>query len=186
MAARPAMPAAPPPSLRDRKRLVTDVSKKRYLKVMTQLHEGANPNADWKGLLPLRTAVLVGDVDMVALLSTMGADKMLEPQATVKKEDGTEETVSLGKCARELAGEMADDLANPLHVAGKNMARVMDNAEAAKDRVLALQGRLEEQIGADLRSASRNSIIFSVLAVVCGYFLLRQWSQDAGADSREL
>ena len=56
----------------------------------------------------------------------------------------------------------------------------------AKDRVLTLQGRLEEQIAADIKSASRNTAIFFVLAVVCGYVLLRHWSQDADADSREL
>ena len=166
-----------------RKRLVVEVSKRDYLKVMKRIHEGASPNGDWKGLLPLRTAVLVGDIDMVALLRSLGADPYQEPKAKVK-EGEAETEVTLGKCARSLAKEMASDMANPLHHEGQAMLQVMDETEEAKRRVIALQGRLEEQVAADLRVASRSTALFFVALVVCYAFMRQTWTSIE--DAREL
>ena len=50
--------------------------------------------------------------------------------------------VILGKSARVLAEEMAEDVANPLHLEGQSMVKCMDDLEAARQRVISLQGRL--------------------------------------------
>ena len=168
---------------RGRKRLVVDVSKRQYVKVMKQLNQGASPNADWKGLLPLRTAVLVGDVDMVALLCTQGADGYKEPTA-MKTDDGQETEVTLGKCARTLAKEIARDAANPLQQEGQTMLQIMDDLEEAKRRVIALQSRLEEEVAGDLRTASRSTVVFVFCALAAAYVLFRHSTVDA--EDREL
>ena len=166
-----------------RKQLVVEVSKREYLKVMKRVHEGASPNGDWKGLLPLRTAVLVGDIDMVALLCSLGADPYQEPKTKVN--EGENETeVTLGKCARAVAKEMAADMANPLHHEGQGMLQVMDDVEEAKRRVIALQGRLEEQVAADLRTASRTTAFFFVCLILSFLFLRQTWTPTE--DAREL
>jgi hypothetical protein len=148
--------------------------------------QGADPNADWKGMLPLRTAVLISDPEMVALLRTQGADPKQQPKMRVKNSDGDEtDEVVLGKSARELAVDMANDEANPLHRDGQTMLRIVDDMEEARRRVVALQSRLEEEIAAEMRGASRNIAIFFVGAVVFGYLFLQQHG-DAGEDPREL
>ena len=166
------------------KKVMTAVSKRQYIKVMQHVHEGASPNDSWKGMLPIRTAVLVGDIDMVALLMSMGADPMQEPRGTVTGEDGTETEIVLGKCARVLASEMASDMSNPLHQEGVTMLQVLDEPEEAKRRVIALQGRLEAQVAADLKSTSRSTVFF-LIALIVSFLMLRQtWTDDA--DTKEL
>jgi hypothetical protein len=166
------------------KKVIVAVSKKQYLKVMQQIHEGGDANGSWKGMLPIRTAVLVGDIDMVALLMSLGANPMQEPKGTVTGDDGNETEIILGKCARVLASEMASDMSNPLHQEGVTMLQVLDEPEEAKRRVIALQGRLEAQVAADLKSTSRSTVFFLV-ALVVSYLMLRQtWVDDA--DTKEL
>jgi ankyrin repeat protein len=166
------------------KKVIVAVSKKEYLKVMQQIHEGGSPNDSWKGMLPIRTAVLVGDIDMVALLMSLGANPLQEPKGTVTADDGTETEIVLGKCARVLASEMASDMSNPLNQEGVTMLQVLDEPEEAKRRVIALQGRLEAQIAADLKSTSRSTIFFFI-ALVVSYLMLRQtWTDDS--DTKEL
>ena len=64
------------------------------------------------------------------------------------------------------------------------MLQVLDEPEEAKRRVIALQGRLEAQIAADLKSTSRSTIFFFI-ALVVSYLMLRQtWTDDA--DTKEL
>ena len=172
---------------RTRKKLVVSVSKRQYIKVMQLVHEGISPNENWKGMLPIRTAVLMGDVDMVALLTTLGADALQEPKGTVKSEDDeTEKEIVLGKCARVLATEMAADMSNPMHNEGTAMLQVMDEPEEAKRRVIALQGRLEAEVAADLKSTSRTTLLLLVAAVVSFMMLRQAWTEQADADVREL
>lgn len=145
----------------ENKQMVKDVAARKYLSVLQQLSKGVSANDDWKGQLPLRTAVLVGDLDMVALLMTWRADPTQEPSAVIKAtQEGEVDTVhALGKNARMLAAEMASDIANPLHREARGMLQIMADPQEARRRVVALQGRLEEEIAADMRSATTTAAV---------------------------
>jgi hypothetical protein len=177
-------------TIKERKRFIENVAHRRYVKVLQQLSKGADPNADWKGLLPLRTAVLVGDVDMVALLCDAGANPRLEPSTTTKKEvDGAEveERVVLGKNPRMVAAEMAAEIANPLNSAARAMLKIMADPEEARKRVITLHSTLEADLSKQVREAMRNLILGTVGCVAVGLFywyVLRP--MDANPDPREL
>ena len=61
-----------PATEKQAKKFMTAISQRDYLVVIKMINEGISANTDWKGLLPLRTAVLIGDVDMVAILHRKG------------------------------------------------------------------------------------------------------------------
>ena len=170
------------PSERQRKRFIQSVTGKDYLAVMKAVSEGMPPNANWKNLLPLRLAVLCGDVDMVALLSTVGADPALEPVGMT--EDDPPQPITLGKSAIELAKEMGKDMANPLQRDAQSMVALMSDAEAAKARVRLLQGKVQEQVKGELKQAQQLMALF-VGVVVLTFGAL--WYLQVGAfDTREL
>jgi len=175
-----------------KKRLLEAVSRKDYLHVVKALDQGVSPNADWKGMLPVRIAVLIGDIEMVALFCAAGADAGREPTREDKnEEDGTLQTLVVGKSAHALATEMANDISNPLHLDAKTMLQVMAEPDEAKRRVMALQARLEEQVALEVRWASRN-IALIVTGMVCvgvlhWYFgILDSLLNAQGSDPREL
>ena len=179
-------------SLRQRKHLTLAVSRREYLKVMRALQDGVDPNCEWRSMLPLRLAVMTGDLDMVALLTSAGADPLLEPVATftrTNEETGEkiEETRTVGKCARQIADDIAGDISNPLHREGKLMLQVMDDKDARQRRMIALQSRLESELASEMRSASRNVVFLGLLAVGAFYctFYMFEYS-DAANDPREL
>ena len=162
---------------------------------MRLLEEGVDPNCEWRSMLPLRMAVMTADVDMVALLTCAGADPMLEPVATLYKKneetgERTEEKKTVGKCARLLAQEIADEISNPLHREGKLMVQVLDDKEQRHRRMLALQTRLEAEVSERMRDASRSFLVSGLIAAASLYFLyyygLPRVRADAGHDPREL
>jgi len=184
-----------------RKQLLLEmVSQQRYLDVVRELAQGADPNGSWRNLLPLRTAVLIGDADMVALLFDAGADPDLEPFAMVDangaegaegaegaQPDAPKERVVLGKCPRALACEMAADVANPFHREAAGMLRMMANEGEARKRVLALHGRLEAELSDQVRDARRNLVLSVTACVGLGlvyWYVLRP--MDDNPDAREL
>ena len=182
---------APPPSERAKKKLMEAVSRIDYIEVIRALNSGISPNADWQGLLPLRTAVLVGDVDMVALLRRAGADPYQEPKGKVKPEDGDEgereeRVITLGKSARALCEEMSADMANPLQREAVAMLQVIDDPEASRQRMLSLQGKLEESISGQMSSAIQNIIIFGVILVAAFFAMRYLHVTDDEGDAREL
>lgn len=175
------------PKEKQRKKFIESVSRKDYISVMRAVNDGMPPNADWKGLLPLRTAVLVGDADMVALLRTLGADPHLEPKAMVEaKDDQPAHEITLGKSPRALASEMAKDMANPLHVDARNMLKLMDDVNEARDRVRGLHAKLEQQMNTDVRTSGYLIVLFMVL-FGASFALLRYLGvNEDGGDGREL
>ena len=140
---------------------------------------------------PLFLAAIYGREEMCELLCAAGADPEREPTREEKNEDGTSQTLVLGKSAHALATEMANDISNPLHLDAKTMLQVMAEPDEAKRRVMALQARLEEQVALEVRSASRNIAVI-VTGMVCvgvlhWYFgILDPWINAQGNDPREL
>ena len=184
-AAAPPPPPEPPPESK-RKKLIHACSRKEYVKVMTLINEGLSPNVDWRGLLPIRTAVLVGDIDMVALLRRAGANPWVEPRKTHINDKGEEEVIRLGSCAQMCAEEMAKDLANPLQNDAGQILRVLNDPDEALRRVKALQSRLEAEFAEERRTATRQMgmmlVVFAVGAAVMHYF----GGDYDGGDTREL
>ena len=179
--------AAAPPSERQRRRFLQSVSRRDYVAVMKAVHDGMSPNVDWKGLLPLRTAVLMGDVDMVALLRTVGADPRQEPKSKVDAtHDAPERVITLGKCPEDMAKEMAKDMANPLQRDAQQMLQMMQDPEAARARVLELQKKVEAQFQTDMRNSGFMMAVF-VAVLVCAFLMLRYLGvESGGGDQKEL
>jgi len=178
---------------KQRHKFLEMVSQRRYLEVVRELANGADPNGTWRNMLPLRTAVLVGDPDMVALLCDAGADPAQEPFAMVDPKgddvppDALQERVVLGKCPRALAEEMAADVANPLHREASAMVSVMADEAEARKRVLALHGRLEAELSVEVREARRNVVLSAMALVLFGliyWYVLRPMEDNP--DGREL
>lgn len=187
-AAADAAPAAGAPSTRQCKKLVTAVSQRDYVAVMKAVRNGISPNVNWKSLLPMRTAVLIGDVDMVALLSTVGGDPDQVPKGMTEPTlvDEAPREIVLGKSARALATDMAKDMSNPLRVDASQMLIMMEDAEAARDRVRELQKKVEAQMKDEVRQASYMLAVFLVLflaSFAAMHYL--GWDEDGG-DAKEL
>ena len=175
-----AAPSAEPPEAQ-RKRFLKAVSQGDHMAVVQAIGQGMPPNVAWRGMLPLRTAVLSGDVDMVAMLRRVGADPWLEPTARLEND-----VLTLGKSAHVLAEDMAADVANPLRSEAKEMLRAMDDDDYSRGRVVALQARLEEQMAGSRRMATY-SIAFFVAVLIASFALLHVLGvDDDTADAREL
>ena len=189
-AAAPIEPAAPPaagPSEKERKKFVEAASRKDYVAIMKAVHEGMSPNVDWKGLLPLRTAVLVGDVDMVALLFTIGAQPLQEPKTTVEAKDGEpERVVTLGKSAFALAEEISKDFANPLQREAVHMLELMRNPQTARERVGELHKKVEAQINSEMRQSGMMLALFITLFIGSFVALRYLGVNEDGGDEKEL
>ena len=182
-AAAPSAPRPPGDTLPEsqRKRFLKAVSDGDHMAVVQAIGQGMPPDVAWRGMLPLRTAVLGGDVDMVAMLRRVGADPWLEPVARVEND-----VYTLAKSAHALATEMAEDEANPMASNAREMLRAMDDQEFSKARVVALQARLEEQVAGSTRMATY-SIAFFVCVLLGSFAALHVLGVDDDvADVREL
>lgn len=178
---------------KEKQQFLEMVSQKRYLDVLRELNNGADPDGSWRGMLPLRTAVLIGDPDMVAILSDAHADPTLEPflmeypEGDDVPEDAEPKRVVLGKGARGMAAEMAADVSNPLHREAKVMLHVMADKEEARKRVVALHGRLEVELADEIQTARMRliySLLFCIVAGLVYWFILRP--MEGNGDEREL
>ena len=184
--------AAEPPaprefSEREKKRFLQSCARKDYIGIMKQVNKGMPPNTTWKNLLPMRTAVLASDVDMVALLRIVGADPNLEPTGLVEAtDDEPARVIKLGKSARGAAQEIAGDMANPLQREASQMLIVMDNLDEAKRRVHGLQAKIEQDLAEQRASASRNIVFFIVLLVLSFVAMHYLKFDDDGGDTKEL
>mmetsp|Transcript_13702 Transcript_13702/g.35235 ORF Transcript_13702/g.35235 Transcript_13702/m.35235 type:complete len:181 (-) Transcript_13702:393-935(-) len=174
-------------------RFLQKIAKRQYLEVLKELSSGTDANVSWRGLLPLRTAVLVGDADMVAILCNAGGNPDQEPSIMEYPtgddvpEDAPKQRVVLGKCARVLAQEMAADMANPLHREAVAMVKVMAEQDEAKKRVISLHGRLEAELSDQVQQARRSLLLSFVATVAVGllyWYVLRP--MESGHDDREL
>lgn len=129
---------------------------------------------------------------MVAVLVSFGADINQEPTAYVPSKsaggEAAEGKVSLGKCARALALEMAADVSNPLHREAKAMLTLMIEPGEASRRITTLQARLEVELAKGMQSAAKRTLLALVTTIAVGavywFYIL---PLDAGAtDTREL
>ena len=179
---------------RDGRKLIKAVSARDHLRVLQLLTEkpSVSPNASWKGMLALRTAVLIGDLDMVALLVQFGADVALEPSEQVERPPTDEaptkprlERVTLGKCARALAVEMTSDVENPLHHDGRAMLQLMIDEAARVRRLSALTADLEEQATSKIWTATIWIVgtlgTLVVFGIGCYWFITREMAAKAAA-----
>ena len=175
------------PTLRQSKKFCESIARKDYVGVMKAVHQGYPPNMDWKGLLPMRVAVLTGDADMVALLHTMGADANRIPKALVRSADNqSNKEVVLGKSARGVAEEMAKDMANPLHGEARGILLVIDDATEARKRVRLLHAKLEEQMSKDSRESGYIAVICLIVMLTCFASLRYLGATDDHGDTHEL
>lgn len=140
------------------------VENKNYSDAQSMLRRNVcSPNMCYLGVYPLNVAVENGDVDMVSILLSAGADA---------KKKGTGPATEAAKTAEELATAMSKDKKCKLKDEAALILKLMSDKEACKQRFEGVQVKIKKMDDLDKsRSIKLLSIMMPIVAAYAYYMI---------------